>query len=275
MRALLSAHVPQVRRWMFFHTTTLSLLDALDGLAGAAEAALTAGHQQQSTHWWQRWRSITTTTSSNARSRQDRGGQKQQQVGEAPGHAGADIEAGVKLSSPQQQQQAQELELQPSSMLSSSDSANGLDRKPSPEVLGSSVSKRLGSQDAAAAADAAVSPPAHHHQQQQQRQVFDAQPVAASLAGGCAPQAQGAGSPQPPTPAAAAAGKAGQQAGGVTASVMKHTAWIRPWLPLALNLQQYENLKIVFSEDLPKALSSKKGNVTAFTGWGTGCGAGC
>jgi hypothetical protein len=245
---------------MFFHTTTLSLLDSLDGLADAAEAALTTIPQQQSTHWWQRRRS------SSASGHQDRSGQKQQQVGRAPGRMAGDIEAGAKLSSPrQQQQQAPELQLQPSSMYSSSYSANGLGRKPSPAVLGSWVPERRGNQDAAAAADAAIRFTAHHQQHQhQQQQVSGTQPVAVASAG-CAPQTQSAGSPQQPTPAAAAAagGKADHEAGGMKASFMRHTAWIRPWLPLALNLEQYGNLKIVFTEDIPNALSSKKGKVTA------------
>jgi hypothetical protein len=44
---------PQVRRWFFFHSTTLAILEALDNLTAAAGAALAAPERQRRL-WWRR-----------------------------------------------------------------------------------------------------------------------------------------------------------------------------------------------------------------------------
>lgn len=222
----------QVRRWMFFHTTTLSLMDALDALANAAQAALTT-QPQLNVPWWKFWGS-----SSSSSSKQGSGEQQYQQEA-APTKSAADVEVGLSSVAEDKQQQQQQSEKSSSIELSS---------QPSPAVLGSLVSLRPGSQDAVAAVDAAAAGLVLPQQQAPSPSPQHALPAAAP-----ATQQHAAAACQQLPPAVAGSG-------GVKASLVKHTAWVKPWLPLALNLEQYKNLRTVFTQDVPRALSSKQGD---------------
>lgn len=220
----------QVRRWMFFHTTTLSLMDALDALANAAQAALTT-QPQHNVPWWKFW-------GSSSSSRKQGSGEQQHQQEAAPTKSGADVEVGLSFVAEHKQQQQQQPEKSSSIELAS---------QPSPAVLGSLVSLRPGSQDAAAAADTAaglVLP---------QQQAPSPKPQHALPATAPATQQHAAAASWQLLPAATGSGS-------VKASFVKHTAWVKPWLPLALNLEQYKNLRVVFTQDVPRAFSSKQGD---------------
>lgn len=46
---------------------------------------------------------------------------------------------------------------------------------------------------------------------------------------------------------------------GVRKLVTKHTGWMMPWMPLALNVKQFEHLYRTATRDLPHMFSSKAG----------------
>lgn len=207
---------------MFFHTTTLSLVDALDALANAAEAALTT-QPHRSRHWWQLWRQPASTM----QQQQQEKGQSKQPSHQETG-SGADIEAGVK---------------------------------------GAQESHRPVPSAAAAASDGGVATAAgvaHHAPQQsgfpaQQLPGSGQQQQGASAGTAAAGTSARMGVATPPAAAAAAVAQPvpgwGQR---LQAGFLRHTAWVRPWLPLALNVKQYENIKSIVQQ-LPATFSSREG----------------
>eukprot|EP00775_Hariotina_reticulata_P009285 gene9285-9450_t len=50
------------------------------------------------------------------------------------------------------------------------------------------------------------------------------------------------------------------------ASFKRHTAWVRPWLPDALNVEQFKNLRDAFTVQLPKMFSSRAAFVRQLKG---------
>lgn len=46
--------------------------------------------------------------------------------------------------------------------------------------------------------------------------------------------------------------------------VLRHTGWMRPWLPLALNLEQFKHIYSILTTDLPRMLSSKRGELSCW-----------
>ncbi|KIZ00884.1 hypothetical protein MNEG_7079 [Monoraphidium neglectum] len=79
-------------------------------------------------------------------------------------------------------------------------------------------------------------------------------------ANGAPPLTHKAGDPVQGPRAAAEAGpsRAERAAAALQGFARRHTAWLRPWLPLALNVEQYRSLRKTFGTDLPAALSSKQ-----------------
>jgi hypothetical protein len=214
----------QVRRWMFFHTTTLSLMDAMDALANAAEAALTTQHRR-SRRWWQLWHQPASTV----QQQHDQG--KSKQAPQQETGSGADIEAGGKGS--------QE------------------NHHPAPPA-------------SAAASDglaAATGDDGHCVQQQsgiRAQQVSGAgqQQQAAPAGSAAAGTSARVGAATPAAVAAAAAQSVPSWGQWLHAGFLRHTAWVRPWLPLALNVQQYENIKFIVQQ-LPETFSSREGRLCA------------
>jgi hypothetical protein len=87
-------------------------------------------------------------------------------------------------------------------------------------------------------------------------------------ANGAPPLTHKAGDPVQGPRAAAEAGpsRAERAAAALQGFARRHTAWLRPWLPLALNVEQYRSLRKTFGTDLPAALSSKQGEHAAHLG---------
>jgi len=285
---------------MFFHTTTLSVIDALDGLSKASEAALAA--PQQHGHWWNLWK-------------QPQQQQQQQPSQPQPQHCSgstckdSDIEAGVVGNAGRAAGTAgsstavtTELAVMSGGTLSTGgvvdrdsetqppaggatqeqqqqDTGRGkgdgtVSHQPLPALLDSLSSVRLTGNDAEAvsaaiaAADAAAGTPdpsaaagppwtseqkhqqqvplqqQQHQQQQQQGPVLPASKL--------------------PSPAAAQAAGGSSKRQGFKASWLRHTAWVRPWLPLALNMKQVESLHEFATKDLPAAFSSKQGRHSSY-----------
>jgi hypothetical protein len=271
---------------MFFHTTTLSVIDALDGLGAAAEAALVTPQKKQqhsSRHsWWPCW-------GQQYQHDPQKGAQQQQQAPSAAAAAVAvaaavaahDLEAGVKGSTLHQASQGH-----------TNDTSSGTVEtvnNPTPATLQSFTSMQTGSSTTAAAAaeaiavaavnaDIAAGPPHPIQQLQQPHLTKDSapqpsqslQPVVGpgpvAAAGGtyektAGPQQQGPflqqqqdhnpmGTPH--------RGRMRHATDSVKASFKKHTVWMVPWLPMALNVKQFENLKLV-AKQLPAAFGSRKG----------------
>lgn len=48
-------------------------------------------------------------------------------------------------------------------------------------------------------------------------------------------------------------------AGRLRRGVRAHTAWLAPWLPLALNMEQFKHLRATFTRDVPAMFSSRQG----------------
>lgn len=252
---LAAAHLcsAQVRRWMFFHTTTLSLMTALDGLAAAAEGALAVQPYKRSARWWQLWRRPPAPQQPDA-STDSKTARK------------ADVETGLQAGN-QDGVRLQETADAAGPAQNSTNSSSGTKIElVSHSRLHSLTSLRVSSpQDPAAAAaaadaegltlgDAAAGPPSTAQQPLQPLLESGAAAKAASPPAGAA-----AGSP-----AAAAAGPSGLSA-RLKASLMRHTGWIRPWLPLALNVEQYKNLQLV-AREVPAAFSSWAGGWSAVVG---------